>query len=543
MDQKMAIAIRNNPHLKEYLDEYQKKKGRIPEFYQQVERDLFQPEGFDVLYPVGDPIFIHCFGSKKEGFFYNAVEPRLTKLERRLKRDLVEQLFLKAGYEPAYRNKEEFEAMIDKLIADSIKIIRKGDQRPKSGLLNPKPKVGLTKRELNKIRYYIKRDILESGVLEPLLRDPYIEDIHAIGLEPLFIIHKVFKTMKTNIMFDSANEADQYLRGMSERIGKPVSMARPIIDAALPDGSRLNLIYSDDISLKGPSFTIRKFATEPLSIVQLVKWNTLSAELAAYLWIALENGMSVFVCGETASGKTTTLNGMLPFIKYNAKIFSVEDTAEVQPPHEIWQQLLTRESGPEESRVDMFALLKAALRSRPNYIIVGEIRGREGAIAFQAMQTGHPVIATFHAATVVKMIQRFSGDPINVPIRFMDNLNIALFQQAVYQKGRFLRRVLGISEIIGYSKELGGVLTKEVFHWNPTRDEHRFRGRNNSYILENKIALMQGLSDKRDIYKELDLRARIVTEMANRNIVKYRDVREIVQRFQMFGVESLPFEV
>ncbi|OYT45990.1 hypothetical protein B6U90_02045 [Thermoplasmatales archaeon ex4484_6] len=543
MDQKMAIAIRNNPHLKEYLDEYQKKKGRIPEFYQQVERDLFQPEGFDVLYPVGDPIFIHCFGSKKEGFFYNAVEPRLTKLERRLKRDLVEQLFLKAGYEPAYRNKEEFEAMIDKLIADSIKIIRKGDQRPKSGLLNPKPKVGLTKRELNKIRYYIKRDILESGVLEPLLRDPYIEDIHAIGLEPLFIIHKVFKTMKTNIMFDSANEADLYLRGMSERIGKPVSMARPIIDAALPDGSRLNLIYSDDISLKGPSFTIRKFATEPLSIVQLVKWNTLSAELAAYLWIALENGMSVFVCGETASGKTTTLNGMLPFIKYNAKIFSVEDTAEVQPPHEIWQQLLTRESGPEESRVDMFALLKAALRSRPNYIIVGEIRGREGAIAFQAMQTGHPVIATFHAATVVKMIQRFSGDPINVPIRFMDNLNIALFQQAVYQKGRFLRRVLGISEIIGYSKELGGVLTKEVFHWNPTRDEHRFRGRNNSYILENKIALMQGLSDKRDIYKELDLRARIVTEMANRNIVKYRDVREIVQRFQMFGVESLPFEV
>jgi flagellar protein FlaI len=159
------------------------------------------------------------------------------------------------------------------------------------------------------------------------------------------------------------------------------------------------------------------------------------------------------------------------------------------------------------------------------------------------MQTGHPVIATFHAATIIKMIQRFSGDPINVPIRFMDNLNIALFQMAVYQKGKTLRRVLGISEIIGYSKELGGVLTKEVFHWNPTRDVHRFRGRNNSYILENKIAMMQGLEDKRDIYKQMDLRARIIDELAVRNIVKYKDVRDIVQRFQMFGVESLPFEM
>jgi flagellar protein FlaI len=543
MDQKLAVALKNNPHLKVYLGNYQKETGVTPEFFQQVERDAFKPSGFDLLYPVGDPIFIHCFGSKEKGFFYNAIEPKLTKVERKLKRDLVEQLFLKAGYEPAHRNKEEFEAMIDKLISESIKVIKKGETRPKKSMLDPKPKVGMTKQELAKIRYYIKRDILESGVLEPLLRDPYIEDIHAIGVEPFFIIHKIFKTMKTNIEFENATEADQYLRGMSERIGRPVSMARPIIDAALPDGSRLNLIYSDDVSLKGPSFTIRKFATEPLSIVQLVKWNTLSAELAAYLWIALENGMSIFICGETASGKTTTLNGMLPFIKYNAKIFSVEDTAEVQPPHEIWQQLLTRETGPEESRVDMFSLLKAALRSRPNYIIVGEIRGREGAIAFQAMQTGHPCIATFHAATVVKMIQRFSGDPINVPIRFMDNLNIALFQMAVYQKGKFLRRVLGISEIIGYSKELGGVLTKEVFHWNPTQDEHKFRGRNNSYILENKIALMQGLEDKREIYKELDLRAKIITELANRNIVKYRDVREIVQRFQMFGVDSLPFDL
>ena len=537
------MAMRNNPHLQNYLLNLEKENRMDPEFTQQVKKEMFDPEGFSIVYPVGDPIFIHCHGSKKEGLFYEAIEPPMSKKDRKLKRALVEHLFLKAGYESVYRSKQEFEQMIDKLIADSIKVIKKGEERPKKSLINPKPKVGVTKSELRRIRYYIKRDILESGILEPILRDPYIEDIHAIGLDPLFVIHKVFKTMKTNIRFKSLGESDSYLRGMSERIGKPVSMSRPIIDGALPDGSRLNLIYSDDVSVKGPSFTIRKFSEEPLSIIQLIKWGTFSAEVGAYLWLALENGMSIFVCGETASGKTTTLNSMLPFINHDSKIFTVEDTAEVLPPHDIWQRLLTRETGPEESRVDTFTLLKAALRSRPNYIIVGEIRGREGAIAFQAMQTGHPVIATFHAAEVVKMIQRFTGDPINVPIRFMDNLNIALFQQAVFQKGKMLRRVLGISEIIGYSKELGGVLTKEVFHWNPTRDQFRFRGRNNSHILENKIAMMQGYSDKREIYRELDLRAKIIKEMVERNITKYKEVREVIKRFQMFGVESLPFEI
>ncbi|MCD6383335.1 MAG: Flp pilus assembly complex ATPase component TadA [Thermoplasmata archaeon] len=543
VDPKLEKAMKLNPHLKEYLDSYYKKNRKMPKFVESLSRDFYTPEGFDYLYPVGDPIFIHVFGSNREGFYYNAIEPRLSPVEERKKKKLLEIMFIKAGYEPAYKTREEFDALLDKLIKESTVIISEGEKEPPKGSFASMKKVFITRKELKKIKYYIKRDILENGILEPLLRDNYIEDIHCIGLENIFVIHKVFKTLETNIRFRSLKEAEEYLRGMSERIGKPVSMARPIIDSALPDGSRLNLIFADDISVKGPSFTIRKFTGEPLSVTQLIKWGTMSAEVAAYLWLALENGMSIFVCGETASGKTTTLNAILPFIRYNAKIYSVEDTAEVLPPHRIWQQLLTRETGPEESRVDYFTLLKAALRSRPNYIIAGEIRGKEGAVAFQAMQTGHPVIATFHAADVVKMIQRFTGDPINVPIRFMDNLNIALFQQAVYRRGKVFRRVVSLSEILGYSKELGGVLTKQVFVWEPTTDRHRFRGRNNSYILENKIALMQGLPDKRQIYREMDLRAEILNKMVEHGILAHRDVVKVIWDFQRYGVESLPFAV
>ncbi|RLF88812.1 hypothetical protein DRN82_05615, partial [Thermococci archaeon] len=187
--------------------------------------------------------------------------------------------------------------------------------------------------------------------------------------------------------------------------------------------------------------------------------------------------------------------------------------------------------------------LKAALRSRPNYIIVGEIRGVEGAIAFQAMQTGHPVMSTFHAGDIKKMIQRFTGSPINVPITFIDNLNIALFQQAVYVKGKFLRRVLTVVEIEGYYEELGGVATRNVFEWDPVNDKHIFRGMNNSYILERKIAEIAGYEDPKDIYDELFLRARIIQRMVELKIFNYWDVYREIKAFYQRGIEGLSFRL
>ena len=249
--------------------------------------------------------------------------------------------------------------------------------------------------------------------------------------------------------------------------------------------------------------------------------------------------MSVLVSGETASGKTTTLNAILPFIDHNVKIYSAEDTPEVKVRHKIWPRLVTRDSKNEESRVEMFDLLKAALRSRPRYIIIGEIRGVEGATAFQAMQTGHPVIATFHASSIVKMIQRFTGDPINVPIRFFDNLNFAIFQEVVEAPGGGIaRRVTGIDEVIGYNKHSDGVLTRGMFEWDPVKDKHYFRGMFQSHLLENKIAAMAGFANKRDIYDEMLRRAAALDKMADRDLTHYDDVFDLLGIYYNNGFEA-----
>jgi flagellar protein FlaI len=265
--------------------------------------------------------------------------------------------------------------------------------------------------------------------------------------------------------------------------------------------------------------------------------------MAAYLWLCLEYGMSLFVSGETASGKTTTLNAMLSFINFKKKVYSAEDTPEVVVPHEVWQRLITRETVFDEAKVELFDLVKTALRSRPDYIIVGEVRGKEGSAAFQAMQTGHAVLSTFHASSIAKMIQRFTGDPINVPIRFIDNMNLALFQEIVYDEGRIKRRCSALEEIIKYSKEKGGILTRTIFEWDPIRDKHYFTGMYNSYILEHKIAPKMGLEFSKDIYTELDRRERVIRSMVENNILGYDEVNDIFKMYSDSGWEGIPKEL
>ncbi len=468
-----ASAMKRNMHLKKYVYKIKKEYKKAPDFRATVSRDLKEMMYPNIIYPVGDPLFVHIFETPKRRREYIVIEPKIETGDERKRYDEVQDRVLElAPYHDSPKTEEEFKKLIGKLMDESTEVTQtRGTAQKKKRFNLLQRKFQLEKDERDKFLYMIKRDIIGVGVLESLIRDPYIEDIHVIGPENVSLIHKIFDTLPTNLTFDNDIYLMDYLKNMGERIGRPVSEGSPIVDGSLPDGSRINIIYSNDVSRKGSSFTIRKFSDTPISIVQLVNWNTLSSEEAAYFWICLEHGMSVFVCGETASGKTTTLNGILPFIKPKSKIYTAEDTAEVLPPHDIWQQLITREKGPEEGRVTLFELLKAALRSRPNYIIVGEIRGAEGAIAFQAMQTGHPVISTFHASSVKKMIQRFTGTPINVPVTFIDNLNVVLIQQAVYRKGKFLRRVTSVEEIEGYFTEIGGVATRSVFEWDSVTDK------------------------------------------------------------------------
>ncbi len=542
---RLEDALKRNPHLKEYIAKFKKKEGTIPNFVPSLTRDMKSLPRPNLIYPVGDPIFIHIWTDREGDKHYIAIEPRLSEKDEEKFNLIMDRMLELAPYEKVPSSDEEMEKLIDKLF-DKVTTITKTPQpvvkKKKFSFGVNVEKVPITRAEAIKFKYMIKRELVGVGPLEPLVRDPYIEDIHVIGPHNTHIVHKIFEMMPTNIDFKDDLYMAEYLKNLGERMGRPVSERTPIVDGSLPDGSRINIIYSTDVSLKGPSFTIRKFTAVPISITQLINWGTLSAEVAAYLWLCLEYGMSIWVSGETASGKTTTLNAMIPFIKPNSKIYTAEDTPEVQVPHPVWQQLNTRERG-EVGKVDLFDLLKAALRSRPDYIIVGEIRGKEGSVAFQAMQTGHPVLATFHAGSVKKLIQRLTGDPINVPITFVDNLNVALIQQAVYRKGQFLRRCLVVEEIEGYYEDIGGVVTRTVFEWDSVTDKHIFRGLYNSYILENKIAQTAGYEDPRQIYEEMMLRARILERMIELKIFDYYEVVKVIWSFYKKGIEGLPFRL
>ncbi|MDP6667727.1 MAG: type II/IV secretion system ATPase subunit, partial [Dehalococcoidia bacterium] len=289
------------------------------------------------------------------------------------------------------------------------------------------------------------------------------------------------------------------------------------------------------------NYTIRKFSDDPVSIIQLCKWKSLSWEMAAYLSIVIEDGMNMFVSGETASGKTTLMNALCTFIEPNAKIVSIEDTAEVNVPHQNWIKEVTRKPKPGEtdSGVGMFDLLRAALRQRPEFIIIGEIRGEEGLIAFQAMQTGHPVMATFHAASVQKLIQRLVGDPILVPKNYVDNLNIAVIQVAVrLPNGSMGRRAIAINEIVNYDSAADAFSFVEVFQWDPVTDTFEFTGFNNSYLLEQVIAPARGYppARRRQIYSLVKRRARILEKLAASGLEDYQDVYTTIAKAIKDGV-------
>ena len=539
------------PHVADWVRDFESRYGSRPIYYGPLDRDAKKTRPYNLIYLAKEPIFIHIYEPPEDDegnggqILWFGLEPQLSEEEENMRRELVETLLQEAPTAPTFTTDGEFENILTQMIERySVLESEVGVTPRRQGRLwemvgMDDKRVVVDPEQRDRLKYIIIRDLIKNGPLEPLLSDEMLEDIHSVGLKHIHMDHKVFGMVTSNIRFREREMLSRYLRAMSERIGRPVSDNKPIIDGALLDGSRINIIFSDDVSMLGPSFTIRKFAEETISIIQLIKWGTISSQVAAYIWICLEYGMSVLVSGETASGKTTTLNAILPFIDHNVKIYSAEDTPEVKVRHKIWQRLVTRDSKNEESRVEMFDLLKAALRSRPRYIIIGEIRGVEGATAFQAMQTGHPVIATFHASSIVKMIQRFTGDPINVPIRFFDNLNFAIFQEVVEAPGGGIaRRVTGIDEVIGYNKHSDGVLTRGMFEWDPVKDKHYFRGMFQSHLLENKIAAMAGFSNKRDIYDEMLRRAASLERMAERDLTHYDDVFDLLGIYYNNGFEA-----
>ena len=532
--------MRKNPHLRIYLKKYEQETGKSPEVYDQLTYDMRYLKDPDILYPVGDPIFIHIY-PEKASIRYNPVVPLLTREEEEKKEKILDAIFSLVAEIEAQEG-VDFKEVIGNLYNKAIYVTKDG-KLPFSQRLKEVHQIPVTPLQYKNIKYYVLRDILEYGILQPCMQDPYIEDIHNIGTENIKLDHKIFKMVESTVEFPDEDELSFFLSSLGERMGAPVSAAHPITDAALPDGSRINIVFSKDISKRGPSFTIRKFPEEPFSVNQLIRFGTISPQIAAYIWMCLDHNVSIFICGETASGKTTTLNAIIPFIESRSKIYTAEETPELRAIQPNTQQLLTREATSASRSVTMFDLLKTALRSRPRYVLVGEIRGPEGAIAFQAMQTGHPVLSTFHCANIKQMVQRLTGDPINIPETFIDNLNVAIYQQMIYVRGLLERRVIAVEEILGYSRAEQGIVTRRVFSYDFINDLHRFEGLHNSFVLEQKISPRLGYDDPRFVYRDLDRRTRIVEGMLNQNILNYRRVYEVVQAYNAGGEKALPYTI
>jgi len=470
-DPRLRKLVAMNPHIAEYLEKIVPLLG-IPRFYDTYELnyDLKKERNVNIVYPVGNNILIHVYtprGGAASGYRkYVAVEP--PKPDQRLL-NLIEAKLAEMITERDIA--EDPEAKKKLLLEKLQRIVNIVDERVDYGKVPPKSgKIPVYRGDYENLVYYLIRDKIGLGVLEPFIKDPWIEDVTCRGLGFVYLVHKIFGPLETNIEFKTKEELDLFVIRLAERIGKPLSHARPIVDATLPDGSRINIVFGEDVSLHGSNFTIRKFAEVPISVTQLIAWNTMDERIAAYLWILLNSNMSGFICGETASGKTTTLNAIAVFIPPHYKIVSIEDTAEVKLPHPNWVRELTRDTGSRETSITMFDLLRAALRQRPNYIIVGEIRGQEAAIAFQAMQsvTYETPVMVMNAEGRVSVVEigrlvdgfydeGVEGVPVDVSYTGLRVLSLSRDGKVVWAPVRYVLRHRA-SEVYRVKYEEGGVV-------------------------------------------------------------------------------------
>jgi flagellar protein FlaI len=465
------------------------------------------------VYPVNEPYaFIRVLhDNSTHEYTYQVLEPVLNPAEKQLVGELKQRLF------------ETLEVNTKDLTKDAAhKAIRGAVDVVLSDY-----GISLTPVAREKILYNIEKEFLGDGIVDPIMHDKYIEDISCDGLNiPIFVYHTSYENTKTNLTYKTAEDLDSFVTKMAQRAGKHISIAEPILDATMPDGSRIQMTLGSEVTAHGSTFTIRKFREEPITPTDLIEWSTFSPLAVAFLWLAVESGKSAIFAGGTASGKTTSLNAISLFIPPMAKIVSLEDTRELKLPHPNWIPSVTRDSFDTNGKgeIDMYELLRAALRQRPEYLIVGEIRGKEALTLFQAMSTGHVTYATMHADSVASVVHRIENPPLSVPRNMLSALNLVCVQAQARIGGQRIRRSKQIIEILDIDPRTNELITNEVFRWHPTTDEIRYSGK--SYILE-EIMEEKGWSEAR-MKEELKRRQELLEWMRLKMIRHYRDVAKML---------------
>ena len=486
--------------------------------------DIDIGEDFEELdtYPVRPPFsYVRVLFDKRDySRFYYVVEPKATKQE------LDDLDTIKTVLQRALNiNRETLDETQEDFLKQAVDDILNSYRLPSR------------KSNRAKIHYYIERDLIGYGKIETMMRDPNIEDVSCDGPGvEIFVYHRRFESLRTNVMWEDELELEQYIIRMAQRCGKHISIAEPLLDATLMDGSRIVMTLGREVSTKGSTFTIRRFRDEPFTPVDLLEFKTFSSMQIAFFWLAMQYGMSMLFVGGTASGKTTSLNACSLFLPWQHKIVSIEETRELNLPHPNWIPGCTRQGfggegsasgGKAAGEVDMYDLLRAALRERPEYIIVGEIRGAEAYVLFQAMATGHTTYSTFHADSIQSLVHRLENKPIEIPRVLIPALDGISIQIQTRVGGKRVRRNKAIVEIIGIDPHSHELLTNEAFRWDNTIDEYVFTGK--SYIFE-KIMMKANLN-RVEIMDETKRRQLVIEWCLKKGIRDYKDFARVVAEY------------
>lgn len=395
----------------------------------------------------------------------------------------------------------------------------------------------INKDTYTRIFYYLFRDFIGLNEVDPLLRDYFIEDIECNGVDtPIYIVHRVYRNLRTNLTYPNIEKLASFVEKLAQRTGRYVSYAQPLLDGTLPDGSRVNATYTKDITSRGPTYTIRKFTKIPWTPTQLISLNTLSPEMLAYFWILIQYHSSILISGGTSSGKTTLLNALAFFIPPESRVVSIEDTREINLPRENWLPAVARTAigiG-KVGEVDLFAILKNAFRQNPNYLIVGEVRGKEAFVLFQGMASGHAAISTMHADSVDTLIRRLQTPPIELSPTLVNSLDcVAIVTHALVNK-RETRKLKEIVEIVNVNRD-GTALINTPLMWDPSKDVFYYKKQ--SKVFE-KISAKNGVPLEK-LQKEFVTRSRLLYELYKQKVFGFEDIQKIINDYYKNPVEVL----
>jgi flagellar protein FlaI len=475
---------------------------RVPEGYVQIES-----------YPLKPPFsYAWIFQDESEGsYFYVVDELTMTREEResykRLKNILEYEL-------KAPRSDETLTESFDRQLPDII------DDHPTA--FEEIDQIGL-----RKLLYYLERDLVGYGKIDPLMRDSFIEDISCLGInKPIYLWHRKYENMRTNIVFSDEEELDDSITRIVHRQGKHISIAHPIVDLTLPGKHRLAVSFGKETTPAGTSFTIRKFREDPITIVDLIMNETIDEAIGAYLWMLMENKMSVMIVGPTGAGKTTALNAIACLVRPDFKIISVEEVAEINLPQENWVSTIARPGfgGDSEGEVTLYDLIKSAVRHRPALILVGEVRGEEAYVLFQALATGHGGLCTMHAEDVETAITRLTQPPMNIPQGIISLMNCVIVVKQVKTPSFIpLERKVSSRKFIRVSEINPSGAVNDVFLWNPSVDTFQ-QDLDESYLL-NKIAKNLDVPIS-VVIQELERRKQILLKMIEKNLRDFRSVHK-----------------